>query len=144
MVARQALREPRRDVPVRAERVVERAGGEDLLQRGAGVLEHGRRGLLPAILLVRVARLAQGHDVDLFDVARTREGVPDRGEVIPHGRRQAVEVDFVDPRDRLWRACRRSGVPDLRGGGNHGKEEICRQRFRNLSRDRGCLLTHHP
>jgi len=98
------------------------------------VLEHGRRGLLRAILLVRIARLAQGREVDLFDVGRTREGVPDRGEVIPNGRRQAVKVDFVDPRDGLWRACRRSGVPDLRCGGNHGKEEICQQRFRCSSR----------
>ena len=129
---------------MRAEGVVERAGGEDLLQGGAGVLEHGRRGLLRAILLVGIARLAQGHDVDLFDVARAGEGVPDRREVVPYGRRQAVEVDFVDPRDGLWRARRRSGVPDLRGGGNHGKEEICWQRFRSSSRGGECILTHHP
>lgn len=125
---------------MRAEGIVERAGRENLLERGTGVLEYGRR--LGITLLVGIARLVQGHHVDLFGIAGAGEGVPDEGEIIPHGRRQAVEADFVNLSDGLRGTCRRSGVPDLRCRGDNGKEEICRAfQKHNWSRER--LLTHH-
>jgi hypothetical protein len=108
---------------VRAERIVKRARCQDLFQRGAGVFEHGWRW---DSLLVRIAYLAQRHDVGflLILIRGTGKAVTDDGEIVPHGRRQAVEVDLVDLCNGLWGMRRRSGVPDLRGRSDDGEEDI--------------------
>lgn len=78
------------------------------------------------ILLVRLAYLAQRHDIDWLMVLKrgTGQAVSNDGEIVPHRRRQAVEVDLVYLCDRLWGIRRRSGVPDLRGRGDDGEEDI--------------------
>jgi hypothetical protein len=122
---------------MRAERIVKRAGGQNLLQRSAGVFKHGWR---RNSLLIRVTYLAQRHDVDLLILIRwTGQVVPDDREIVPHGGRQAVKVDLMDLCNGLWGIRCRSGVPDLRGRRDDSQEDIyvvsvCQKRLQEIER----------